>query len=125
MGMSACRAGCSLSPILLPFAHRAINIPSRLLDALEIHKLEHEVETLLIHLSTDNVYDGSQSYYQESSPCHPVNVYGVSKRDAEMLIQVHKLWQYLQRKHSLSRAGAVDHLKSNIMKGKHIFWHVT
>ena len=69
-------------------ACRAVNIPVRLVETLEIHKLEHEVETLLIHLSTDNVYDGSQSFYKESSPCRPVNCYGVSKRDAELLIQV-------------------------------------
>lgn len=67
---------------------RAVNVPLRLLETLEIHKLEHEVDTLLIHMSTDNVYNGSQPFYKETSPCEPVNCYGITKRDAESLIQV-------------------------------------
>ena len=67
---------------------RAVNVPVRLVETLEIHKLEHDVETLLVHLSTDNVYKGSQSFYREESPCQPVNCYGVTKRDAEILIEV-------------------------------------
>ena len=68
-------------------------MPVRLVESLEIHKLEHEVETLLIHLSTDNVYDGSQPFYKENSPCKPVNCYGTTKKDAELLIQVSSLWK--------------------------------
>ena len=71
---------------------RAGNVPVRLVESLEIHKLEHEAETLLIHLSTDNVYDGGRSFYKETSPCEPVNCYGVSKKDAELLIQVGKFF---------------------------------
>ena len=63
-------------------------MPIRLVETLEIHKLEHEVDTLLIHLSTDNVYDGSHPFNKEESCCMPVNCYGASKRDAEALIKV-------------------------------------
>lgn len=65
-----------------------MNVPVRLVDTLEIHKLEHDTETLLIHLSTDNVYNGSQAYYKEDSPLEPVNCYGITKKDAELLIRV-------------------------------------
>lgn len=67
---------------------RAINVPNRLLDSLELHKVGHETETLLIHLSTDNVYQGNRPHWTEDGPCCPINAYGRSKREAEEVIQV-------------------------------------
>lgn len=69
----------------------AVNVPTRLLDSLDIHRLEHEAETLLIHFSTDQVYDGSKPYWKETDRCKPVNHYGVSKKEAELLIQVRSM----------------------------------
>jgi len=63
-------------------------VPTRLMDSLEIHKVGHEVETLLIHLSTDNVYEGNRPLWTEDSACEPINAYGRSKREAEVVIQV-------------------------------------
>ena len=63
-------------------------MPHRLLDSLELHKVGHEIETLLVHLSTDNVYQGTQPYWKEDDPCRPINTYGRSKREAEEVIQV-------------------------------------
>ncbi len=37
----------------LVVACRALNIPTKLLDALDMHKLMHQREPLLIQLSTD------------------------------------------------------------------------
>ena len=34
------------------------------------------------------VYDGSHSWWSEDDGCEPVNVYSVTKREAEVLIQV-------------------------------------
>lgn len=34
---------------------RAVNVPTKLLDALDLHRLAHAKEPLLIHLSTDQV----------------------------------------------------------------------
>ena len=80
-----CKAQC----ILLIYANcRAINVPTRLLDLLDIHKLQHDNDTLLIHFSSDQVYDGSRPYWGEDDGCSPCNVYGVTKREAEVLIQV-------------------------------------
>ena len=69
-------------------SHRSVNVPARLLDSLDLHRLEHEAEALLIHLSTDQVYDGSKPCWKETDRCKPVNVYGLTKREAELLIQV-------------------------------------
>ncbi|KAJ3672234.1 hypothetical protein LUZ60_006955 [Juncus effusus] len=41
---------------------------------------------LLIHLSTDQVYEGVKSYYKEDDETLPVNMYGKSKVAAEKLI---------------------------------------
>jgi len=35
---------------------RALNVPTKLLDALDMHKLMHQREPLLIQLSTDQAY---------------------------------------------------------------------
>lgn len=66
---------------------RSINVPTRLMDSLEIHKVGHEVETLLIQLSTDNVFQGSRPLWTEDSVFEPINAYGRSKREAEEVIQ--------------------------------------
>jgi dTDP-4-dehydrorhamnose reductase len=42
----------------------------------------------LVHLSTDYVFDGSQTLpYYETSPVSPLNVYGLSKRQGEIAVQ--------------------------------------
>jgi dTDP-4-dehydrorhamnose reductase len=44
----------------------------------------------LLHLSTDYVFDGSQSYpYQEDAPTHPLGVYGQSKQQGEDAVRTH------------------------------------
>ena len=63
-------------------------MPTRLLDLLDIHQLQHDNDTLLIHFSSDQVYDGSRPYWREDDGCSPCNVYGITKREAEVLIQV-------------------------------------
>ncbi|KAL0051399.1 hypothetical protein WJX82_006672 [Trebouxia sp. C0006] len=66
---------------------RALNVPTKLLDALDMHKLIHQRDPLLIQLSTDQVYDGSKANWRETDKCHPVNAYGRTKLEAEQLIQ--------------------------------------
>lgn len=44
-------------------------------------------QALLVHYSTDYVFDGAQSRpYTEDDPCHPLNVYGASKLAGEEAI---------------------------------------
>lgn len=62
-------------------------MPVHLLACLEQHKQQWQREPLLVHLSTDQVYDGSQPLWREDGACDPVNVYGSTKREAEQLIQ--------------------------------------
>jgi hypothetical protein len=57
-------------------AARAVNIPHRLLDALEAHSKQHGSEPVLVHISTDHVYDGGRSFYEEAAQLAPVNAYG-------------------------------------------------
>jgi S-adenosylmethionine synthetase len=50
-------------------------------------RLAEQARTLgawLIYLSTDYVFDGTNPPYRPDSPTHPVNLYGVTKRDGEI-----------------------------------------
>ncbi len=40
-----------------------------------------------IHLSTDQVFDGTSAPYTEESPTNPINPYGKAKAQAEELIR--------------------------------------
>ncbi|XP_030533753.1 methionine adenosyltransferase 2 subunit beta isoform X3 [Rhodamnia argentea] len=68
-----------------PAAAMSINVPSTLLEWLSTFK---EANTLLIHLSTDQVYEGVKSFYKEEDETIPVNVYGNSKVAAEQFISM-------------------------------------
>lgn len=41
----------------------------------------------LVHLSTDNVFDGERGRYREGDPLHPVNYYGETKALAEQAVR--------------------------------------
>ncbi|XP_058223741.1 uncharacterized protein LOC131333300 [Rhododendron vialii] len=66
-----------------PTAAMSINVPSALVKWLSSFK---ESNTLLIHLSTDQVYEGVKSFYKEDDETAPVNFYGRSKVAAEQFI---------------------------------------
>jgi dTDP-4-dehydrorhamnose reductase len=67
-----------------PAAAHALNVPSQLLDALAAAA----PAALLIHVSTDQVYDGSRAFWREQDDgCTPVNAYGASKRAAEAAVR--------------------------------------
>lgn len=77
-------AVCESSPDLAA----AVNVPLKLLDEMQAYmERTGRRPPLLIHLSTDQVYDGSKARWTESDPCAPVNAYGCSKLAAERLIQ--------------------------------------
>ncbi|KAF3796215.1 Methionine adenosyltransferase 2 subunit beta [Nymphaea thermarum] len=76
--ISAPRA-CEMDPAVA----MATNIPSSLVKWLSSFG---DFKPLLIHLSTDQVYEGVKSFYKEEDDAIPVNVYGKSKLAAELFI---------------------------------------
>ncbi|KAG2662695.1 methionine adenosyltransferase 2 subunit beta isoform X1 [Panicum virgatum] len=66
-----------------PPATMATNVPSSLVNWLLSFGND---ESLLIHLSTDQVYEGVKSFYKEEDETLPVNMYGKSKVAAEKFI---------------------------------------
>ncbi|KAJ4831831.1 hypothetical protein Tsubulata_010207 [Turnera subulata] len=66
-----------------PVSAMSVNVPTSLVNWLSSFTQRH---TLLIHLSTDQVYEGVKSFYKEEDETVPVNVYGKSKVEAERFI---------------------------------------
>lgn len=52
---------------------------------LAMQSMERNIR--FIHLSTDQVFDGTSAPYNEESPTHPINPYGHAKAQAEELIR--------------------------------------
>ncbi|KAL2651191.1 hypothetical protein R1flu_019319 [Riccia fluitans] len=65
-----------------------VNVPRSLTHWLK--SFDHN-KPLLIHLSTDQVYEGTKSFYKEDDETKPVNVYGKSKVEAEKHVRAN--WQ--------------------------------
>ena len=42
--------------------------------------------TGLLHVSTDYVFDGTSGPYDETAPTHPINIYGMTKLEAEQRV---------------------------------------
>eukprot|EP01024_Parvocaulis_polyphysoides_P064443 TRINITY_DN7494_c0_g1_i1.p2 TRINITY_DN7494_c0_g1~~TRINITY_DN7494_c0_g1_i1.p2 ORF type:complete len:261 (-),score=21.47 TRINITY_DN7494_c0_g1_i1:267-932(-) len=70
---------------------RLLNVPTKLVEALKTYKQLWNKTPLLIHISTDQVYDGSKSFWSEQDKCEPVNGYGQTKLEAEQFIM--KEWR--------------------------------
>ena len=66
-------------------AATATNVPTALLTWMK--GLHLSTAPLLIHLSTDQVYDGTKAYNKEEDETKPVNTYGRTKLAAEALIR--------------------------------------
>ncbi|WOG90471.1 hypothetical protein DCAR_0209715 [Daucus carota subsp. sativus] len=70
---------CEMDPVTA----MCVNVPSALIEWFS--SFEDET-TLLIHLSTDHVYEGVKAFYTEEDETAPVNVYGKSKVESEHFI---------------------------------------
>ncbi|PKA53211.1 hypothetical protein AXF42_Ash009941 [Apostasia shenzhenica] len=66
-----------------PAAAMTTNMPTSLVNWLSNFRNN---DILLVHLSTDQVYEGIKSFYKEDDVTAPVNMYGKSKVAAEQLI---------------------------------------
>lgn len=90
-----------LRPQSCPVLCRSLNIPQTLLLAMQSQKARGGPEALLVHISTDQVYDGMRSFWTEESETAPVNEYGRSKLLAEDAIRA--LWP----KHYILRSSII------------------
>ncbi len=52
-----------------------------------ISQISKQYEIKLIHISTDNVFDGTKGMYKEDAKTNPINVYGKSKEKAEEFVK--------------------------------------
>lgn len=68
-----------------PEAAMAVNVPTVLVQWL--NSLDVAQPPFLVHLSTDQVYEGVKSFYKETDETKPVNTYGETKVAAEKYIQ--------------------------------------
>ena len=55
--------------------------------AMNIAKACESTGIKLIHISTDHIFDGTSSLYTECSKPNPINVYGMTKLEAEIGVQ--------------------------------------
>ena len=56
-------------------------------ESIRIAEKKFKKKILIIHISTDAVYDGSSGNYKENNKCKPQNVYGKTKLLGEKFIK--------------------------------------
>ncbi|KAL4421654.1 hypothetical protein ABPG75_010945 [Micractinium tetrahymenae] len=107
-----CAALCPAASEADPQLAAGVSTPSKLLDALDRHVQAsarlaaggfspsvHGTEPFLVHISTDQVHDGSRKLSAEWHAGEPVNVYGRTKLAGEK--EVASRWP----RHAILRAG--------------------
>jgi dTDP-4-dehydrorhamnose reductase len=76
----------------------AIAFDVNALGALNLAKISEELDAILIHYSTDYVFDGKKRKpYLESDSTNPLNIYALSKQDGEILIKNNWTKHYIIR----------------------------
>ncbi len=55
--------------------------------AINVAKAAHQASVALIHISSDHLFSGSQSWIKENSQPGPLNVYGATKLEAEQRVR--------------------------------------
>ena len=82
-------------------------------------------DTFVLHLSTDFVFDGTQSPYQEEDPMSPCNYYGITKQLSEQLLaEASQPWAIIRTSLvygtgvALSRPPLLSWAKEALAKGK-------
>lgn len=84
-----------------------------------------QTAAFLIHLSTDFIFDGEEGPYDEEAVANPINFYGQSKLDAEVLVQKASCdWAILRTvivygvTPEMSRSNIILWVKENLENGK-------
>ena len=60
----------------------AVNV----LGTRNIVQAANDFKALFVHISTNAVFSGNNPPYSEVSECHPINAYGIIKREAEQMV---------------------------------------
>lgn len=50
-------------------------------------KVTERIDSFLIHISTDSVFDGKKGNYSEDDKPNPINIYGKTKLEAEKIVE--------------------------------------
>ena len=75
-----------------------------------------EIESHLVHISTDFIFDGEDGPYIEEDQANPLNYYGLSKWKSEQILQKHSCdWVVLR---TIVVYGTAD----NLNKGNIVLW---
>ena len=61
----------------------------------------HRHKAVVVHISTDYVFDGKRSYYFETDSPSPLNIYGASKLAGEQLVAIANKHHYIVRTSAL------------------------
>ena len=81
-------------------------------------KVCEEKDVILVHISTDFVFDGEQACsYEESDITNPINVYGASKLKGEQLIQENLRQYFILRTSWLYSEYGANFLKTMLRLG--------
>ncbi|MEX2593526.1 MAG: SDR family oxidoreductase [Anditalea sp.] len=94
---------------------------SYLVDACE------KIQSHLIHLSTDFIFDGKEGPYAEDAAPNPINYYGETKLDSEKIIQQSSIdWTIIRTglvygiSYDMSRSNIVLWVKNALENGKEL-----
>jgi len=87
-----------------------VNAVQYLADACE------KIESHLIHISTDFIFDGENGPYKEEDEPNPLSYYGLSKLKSEHLLQAHAV------KWTILRTIIVFGVGENLSKGNIVLW---
>lgn len=93
----------------------------------EVAKFCDDNDILLIHFSTDFIFDGTKGQYVESDPVNPINHYGESKAAGEIAIQkfckkyliIRTSWLY---SHLETQNNFLHKIKSLAIKDKQVLY---
>jgi len=90
-------------------------------------KLCSQLNSKLIHISTDFIFDGEQGFYKETDKPNPLSYYGESKLKSEQIITNSKIDYTILRTilvfgkvHDMSRNNIVLWVKKSLKEGKEI-----
>ena len=94
---------------------KAFNINADFVRRLSLFTAKHTIT--FVHISTDYVFEGKENkLHKEVDDCSPVNIYGMSKRNGEQLINVYGKKYFILRVSSLFGSKETDDHNINFVE---------